>query len=633
MGGVEGIAQYTFFESYFALRGGNAPAVWPSASAAPILRGEREAEVTTMSMVVAHVQKFGKADVHGMEVHNERSTERSKNKDIDREKTHLNYDLAAEQREGKTYVQAVKERVKSAAESGQKIRKDAVHLCSVVVSSDRDFFAQLQPEEQKKFFQTAKDALEKQFGSQNTIAAAVHVDEKTPHMHFQFVPIDKDGKLRAKSVVDRVALRKIQDELPRELQKAGFKIERGISHEEKIKHVDTYEWKAQELAKKEIELDQREKVLVGKEKQLNELLANANIACKTVEEVQDVVGRAKPATGFLGIKENLKITVDEFAFKQMAEAASAGAAAIANQRKMEKLIEENTRKLRDEVNARHEAQGKYEELKKTFDLQAAQLKRVNGLLADPQIQKRIEMLQNPHYAEFERCKEQKMKPNDIMRHLIDKGIERSHVVDAFVHAGFAREDTKNAYASTITQIENERRVAAQQQAAAERTAKAQEWARYLEKNPHVKRFLALRENNMSDKDAVKVLLMSGVDKKSIVSTIMAHSKNAPGRSDQARTYATGVVSKAEKELPKGAIPITQEKPSQSRGSGAGGGSQAPAQPHQTPGAFPIQTDGKNVSLTARSSEEEIDWAALSPEEAQQKIAEIEVKKDTHEMSR
>ena len=56
--------------------------------------GERETEGTTMSMVVAHVQKFKKADVHGMEVHNERSTERSKNKDIDREKTHLNYDLA-----------------------------------------------------------------------------------------------------------------------------------------------------------------------------------------------------------------------------------------------------------------------------------------------------------------------------------------------------------------------------------------------------------------------------------------------------------------------------------------------------------------------------------------------------------
>ena len=52
-----------------------------------------------MSMVVAHVQKFKKADVHGMEVHNKRSTERSKNNDIDREKTDLNYDLAEQQRE------------------------------------------------------------------------------------------------------------------------------------------------------------------------------------------------------------------------------------------------------------------------------------------------------------------------------------------------------------------------------------------------------------------------------------------------------------------------------------------------------------------------------------------------------
>ena len=226
-----------------------------------------------MSMVVAHVQKFKKSDVHGMEVHNERSTERSKNRDIDREKTHLNYDLAKPQREGNSYVHAVKERVKCAIEGGQKIKKDAVYLCSVLVSSDRAFFDQLQPEEQKKFFQTAKDALENQFGSQNTIAAPVHLDENTPHMHFQFVPIGADGKLLAKKVVDRTALRKIQEELPKALQRAGFKIERGVSREEKIKHVDTYEWKAAELAKKEKELEQREKALVGKEKQLNELFA------------------------------------------------------------------------------------------------------------------------------------------------------------------------------------------------------------------------------------------------------------------------------------------------------------------------------------------------------------------------
>ena len=586
-----------------------------------------------MSMVVAHVEKFKKWDVHGMEVHNERSTERSKNRDIDREKTHLNYDLAEQQRAGNSYVHAVKERVKCAIESGQKIKKDAVHLCSVLVSSDRAFFDQLQPEEQKKFFQTAKDALENQFGSQNTIAAPVHLDENTPHMHFQFVPIGADGKLLAKKVVDRTALRKIQEELPKALQRAGFKIERGVSREEKIKHVDTYEWKAAELAKKEKELEQREKALVGKEKELNELFANVTIGSRTVEEVQDIVGQAKPATGFLGIKENLKITLNNFEFKKMADIASAGAAAIANQRKMEKLVEENTRKLKEEINARHDAQGKYEELKKAHDRQAAQLKEVNRFLADPQIKKRMELLQNPHYAEFERCKEQKMKPNEIMRSMVEKGIERTQVVDAFIRAGYDREATKNAYSSTIAQIEKERRVAAQRQAAAERAAKEQEWAKYLEKNPHVQRFLVLKEHGMSEKDAAKVMLMSGVNKKSVVETIMAHSKSAPERSDQARYYATNTVSKAERELPKGAIPISQEKPAQGRSGGSGGGSQAPAQPRQTSGSLPIQTDGKNVSLTARSGEEEIDWAALSPEEAQQKIAEIEVKKDSHEMSR
>ena len=169
--------------------------------------------------------------------------------------------------------------------------------------------------------------------------------------------------------------------------------------------------------------------------------------------------------------------------------------------------------------------------------------------------------------------------------------------------------------------------AEQQKAAAEKAAKAQEWAQYLVKNPHVQRFLELKKRGMSDKDAAKVLILSGVDKKTLVSTIMAHSKNAPARSDKARPYAAAAVSKAERELPKGAIPISQEKPAQGRSGGSGGGGQAPAQPNNSGNMPIIRTDGKIAALTAKSAEEEIDWAALTPEEAQDKIAEMERKHD------
>ena len=292
-----------------------------------------------MSMVVAHVQKFKKADVHGMEVHNERSTERSKNRDIDREKTHLNYDLAEQQRAGNSYVHAVKERVKCAIEGGQKIKKDAVHLCSVLVSSDRAFFDQLQPEEQKKFFQTAKDALENQFGAQNTIAAPVHLDENTPHMHFQFVPIGEDGKLLAKKVVDRTALRKIQDELPKALQRAGFKIERGVSREEKIKHQDTYEWKAAELAKKEQELNLQLTKAQEARKQAETILAEVKQRQVAIDQLLEIKERSKVKRTMLGFGDSVvELSLNDY--NKLASAAQAGVEAIHQNEPLKKQVEE-----------------------------------------------------------------------------------------------------------------------------------------------------------------------------------------------------------------------------------------------------------------------------------------------------
>ena len=46
-----------------------------------------------MSYLVCHVQKFKSSDIKGMQIHNQRESENSKNKDIDRSKTELNYDL------------------------------------------------------------------------------------------------------------------------------------------------------------------------------------------------------------------------------------------------------------------------------------------------------------------------------------------------------------------------------------------------------------------------------------------------------------------------------------------------------------------------------------------------------------
>lgn len=303
-----------------------------------------------MSMIVCHNQKFGKSDVRGMEIHNKRETVRSKNEEIDPERSHLNYDLAAEQRGERSYSQTVNERVKSAAMSGQTIRSDAVYMCSVVVSSDGGFFKDMQAEDQKRFFQTAKDALEKQFGKENTVAAVVHMDEKTPHMHFQFVPIDEDGKLRAKNVVGRTALRRMQDELPKELQRAGFKIERGVTREEKIKHTDTHQWKLEqrqkELLEKERELGQRQKELdlqVARaeevKRQAETLLAEAKQRQLAINQLLEIKERTKVKRTMLGFGESVvEIKVEDY--NKLASAAQAGIEAIHQNEPLKKQVEE-----------------------------------------------------------------------------------------------------------------------------------------------------------------------------------------------------------------------------------------------------------------------------------------------------
>jgi hypothetical protein len=197
-----------------------------------------------MSYAVIHVQKFKMNDVKGIQIHNQRESPNSKNKDIDREKTELNYDL----RNPKlvNYNHKVKEIIKVGYTIDKAIRKDAVVMTGTLVTSDKEFFSKLSQAEQKKFFQDAYDYLKERYGEKNIVAAVVHLDEKTPHMHVISVPITEDGRLSAKTLFDRKALRELQNELPKLLQDNGFDVKRGEPGSDKT-HVSPANFKKQEI--------------------------------------------------------------------------------------------------------------------------------------------------------------------------------------------------------------------------------------------------------------------------------------------------------------------------------------------------------------------------------------------------
>ena len=198
-----------------------------------------------MSLLVLHMDKFKKDAIRGIQSHNRRERESHSNPDIDYGKSADNYDLAENQ--FSNYGPAIQNRIGDLL-MVKVVRKDAVHMCGIVISSDREFFDKLSEEETRRFFKCAANYLTEFLGKENVISAMIHMDEKTPHMHFLHVPVTKDGRLCAKDIYTKAALKKLQDEMPKFLQEHGFKIERGVEQEKGSakKHLDTKEFKQQQ---------------------------------------------------------------------------------------------------------------------------------------------------------------------------------------------------------------------------------------------------------------------------------------------------------------------------------------------------------------------------------------------------
>ena len=207
-----------------------------------------------MSYVVAHLQKFKSVDVRGLEIHINRESKNNKNKDIENERTKYNVNLLSpDEAPGEFKFRAkVKEKVEQRTNNETKLRKDAVCVCSVVVSASTEFFEGKTREQIDNYFQDAADCLSSLFGTQNTVGAYIHYDEQTPHMHFLFVPRTRNNELCAKKVITRNSLRKLQDELPKYLQQRGYDVQRGIKDSPRY-HIKTEAWKRDELLKEELQ--------------------------------------------------------------------------------------------------------------------------------------------------------------------------------------------------------------------------------------------------------------------------------------------------------------------------------------------------------------------------------------------
>lgn len=157
------------------------------------------------------MKKHTKASCGHMLAHYNRTANNISNENLDRTRTHLNYNLATHQ-----YMEQNKFVKKRCSEVHCLNRKDVNVMVSWVITAPKN----LPEAKHKDFFKASYDFCKNRYGIQNVISAYVHMDETTPHMHFAFVPVVKAlkkgkeiEKVSAKECIDKCELRKFHTEL------------------------------------------------------------------------------------------------------------------------------------------------------------------------------------------------------------------------------------------------------------------------------------------------------------------------------------------------------------------------------------------------------------------------------------
>ena len=200
-----------------------------------------------MSYAIIRNAKYKSENLKGIYRHNERKNTNYSNKNIDKDKSYLNYSLKSPQF---TYEKEFQRIRKDYNLKGQiKIVSNIV--CEYIITSDKAFFETIGEAETRRYFETAyKFVCEyKDLGEQYILSAKVHMDEETPHMHLVFIPVvhtkDKKG-----NDIDKIACsefwkvkdsyRQLQDAFYNYMIANNFELERGNPSEKVHLSVEDY---------------------------------------------------------------------------------------------------------------------------------------------------------------------------------------------------------------------------------------------------------------------------------------------------------------------------------------------------------------------------------------------------------
>ncbi|RIM96877.1 MobV family relaxase [Staphylococcus shinii] len=276
-----------------------------------------------MSYSIVRVSKVKSGtNTTGIQKHVQRENNNYENEDIDHSKTYLNYDLVNDNKQN--FNNLIEEKIEQNYTGKRKIRTDAVKHIDGLITSDNEFFNNQTSEDTKQFFEHAKDFLEQEYGKDNLLYATVHMDEKTPHMHYGVVPLTTDGRLSAKEVVgNKKALTEFQDRFNEHVKQQGYDLERGQSrqitnakHEQISQYKQRTEYHKQEYERESQKLghikQKNEKMKQEYQKSLNTLKTPINIPYELeTEKVGGLFSKEIQETGNMIIKQDDFYKFDE----------------------------------------------------------------------------------------------------------------------------------------------------------------------------------------------------------------------------------------------------------------------------------------------------------------------------------
>ena len=204
-----------------------------------------------MSYAIIRNTKYKRENLKGIFRHNERRNQNYSNKNIDKEKSYLNYALKSSKY---TYEKEF-DRIRKEYDLKGQIKTVSNIACEYIITSDKQFFEEIGQEETKRYFETAYQFVTeyKDLSEQYILSAQVHNDEETPHLHLIFLPVvhkkDKNGNNIDKLACsefwkEKDSYRRLQNAFYDYMVSHHFKLERGLPKEETNRqHLDLKEFK------------------------------------------------------------------------------------------------------------------------------------------------------------------------------------------------------------------------------------------------------------------------------------------------------------------------------------------------------------------------------------------------------